>query len=132
MIFPNFTTVWLCDRIKVLKPLCIMPYSQDSILKNFSEQIRGKFGERIINLKLFGSRARGDARPDSDYDVLLVLDRVTEADRDVVADVVGEMIQRHEQYVSCNMYSQDEFARLNAPPTPFMQIIQHEWISLWS
>lgn len=106
--------------------------SQDSIIKDFSSSLRVRFGGRIKDLKLFGSRARGDARPDSDYDVLLVLDRVTEEDRDFVADAVGEMIQRYEQYVSCHMYAQDEFARLNVRSTPFMQIIRREWIPLWS
>lgn len=106
--------------------------SQDSILKDFAASLRAQFGPRINYLKLFGSRARGEARPDSDYDVLLVLYRVSESDRDAVADVVGEMIQRYERYVSCHMYAQDEFARLNAQSTPFMQIIRREWIPLWS
>ena len=34
------------------------------------------YGERLRGLYLFGSRARGDAQPDSDVDVLVVLDRV--------------------------------------------------------
>ncbi len=32
------------------------------------------FGSRIERIVLFGSRARGDARPDSDYDVMVFLD----------------------------------------------------------
>jgi len=31
------------------------------------------YGERIERVVLFGSRARGDARPDSDYDVAVFL-----------------------------------------------------------
>jgi hypothetical protein len=34
-------------------------------------------GERIRRIILFGSRARGDARPDSDYDLLVVLRHIT-------------------------------------------------------
>jgi predicted nucleotidyltransferase len=31
------------------------------------------YGDRLVNLILFGSQARGDAKPDSDLDVLIVL-----------------------------------------------------------
>ena len=34
------------------------------------------YGPRLRGLYLFGSRARGDETPDSDLDVLVVLDRV--------------------------------------------------------
>jgi len=42
-------------------------------------------GRRLARVVLFGSRARGEARPDSDYDVAVFLqslpDRWTELDR---------------------------------------------------
>ena len=33
----------------------------------------GKLGIEVERIILFGSRARGDARPDSDYDILVVV-----------------------------------------------------------
>ena len=41
---------------------------------------------------LFGSRARGDARPDSDWDVLILIDkdRMTQSDMDEVSYPVCE------------------------------------------
>jgi uncharacterized protein len=59
--------------------------SERSILENFrllvSECVR------VHEIILFGSRARGDAKPDSDMDVLVVLDEpITPAVRDAVSD----------------------------------------------
>jgi uncharacterized protein len=45
----------------------------DSILSRFRGALDEAYGKRIERVVLFGSRARGDARPDSDYDVAVFL-----------------------------------------------------------
>lgn len=47
--------------------------SADPVAKEFARRLREKLGERVEEIILFGSRARGDAREDSDYDVLVVV-----------------------------------------------------------
>jgi predicted nucleotidyltransferase len=55
------------------------------ILKRFRAALGRLYGDRIERVVLFGSRARGDARIDSDYDVAVFLrgfaDRWQEVDR---------------------------------------------------
>ena len=57
----------------------------DPVLTRFRAALDGLYGDRIERVVLFGSRARGDARPDSDYDVAVFLtpppDRWSEMDR---------------------------------------------------
>lgn len=45
----------------------------DPVLSRFSAALVDAYGERIERVVLFGSHARGDARPDSDYDVAVFL-----------------------------------------------------------
>ncbi len=45
----------------------------DPILKRFRAALDALYGDRIERVVLFGSRARGDAREDSDYDVAVFL-----------------------------------------------------------
>jgi uncharacterized protein len=42
-------------------------------LDDFVREVRGMYGQRLHRVVLYGSRARGDAREDSDIDVLVVL-----------------------------------------------------------
>jgi len=45
----------------------------DPILTRFRDALGETYGERLDRVVLFGSRARGDARPDSDYDIAVFL-----------------------------------------------------------
>lgn len=43
------------------------------VLARFRKALDEMYGDRIDRVVLFGSRSRGDARPDSDYDVAVFL-----------------------------------------------------------
>jgi predicted nucleotidyltransferase len=43
------------------------------VLGRFRSAVTAIYGERIERVVLFGSRARGDAKPDSDYDIAVFL-----------------------------------------------------------
>jgi len=61
------------------------------ILNKFRAALNELYGERIERVVLYGSRARGDARQDSDYDVAVFLkdmaDRWREIDNIVEIEV---------------------------------------------
>jgi predicted nucleotidyltransferase len=50
-----------------------MPAAYDPILTRFAAEVRAAYGDRLERLVLFGSRARGDHKPDSDYDVAVFI-----------------------------------------------------------
>ena len=68
----------------------------DPVLRKFRTALDEMYGERIERVVLYGSRARGDARPDSDYDVAVFLtdltDRWDEIDRivEIETDILCE------------------------------------------
>ena len=50
-----------------------MQQAFESILKQLIIEARRFYGERLVSLAVFGSVGRGTFRPDSDIDVLLVI-----------------------------------------------------------
>jgi predicted nucleotidyltransferase len=54
-----------------------------AIVRILALRLREAYGERLRDVYLFGSRARGDHEPDSDVDVLIVLDRIEGYGRDL-------------------------------------------------
>lgn len=45
----------------------------DPVLRQIKAELRAIYGERLAGAVLYGSRARGDNNPDSDYDILVLL-----------------------------------------------------------
>jgi predicted nucleotidyltransferase len=48
----------------------------DPILQRFRDAVAELYGPTLDRVGLFGSRARGDAGPESDYDVAVFLKRM--------------------------------------------------------
>ena len=51
-----------------------MPISKQSILEEYVDAVRKIYGTHLTKIILYGSYARGDAKADSDIDVMILLD----------------------------------------------------------
>lgn len=99
----------------------------DPVLEDFVRRI-APWRPRIARMVLFGSRARGDFNPDSDYDLLLVVDRRDEALTEGLYDAVMDTLCEHGRLVSLKIFPRTEFDRLAALPTPFMRRVLTEGV----
>jgi predicted nucleotidyltransferase len=64
----------------------------DPVIAKFRRALSDLYGLRIERVVLFGSRARGDARQDSDYDIAIFLRDLDNRDREV--DRLAELQDR--------------------------------------
>ena len=55
---------------------------ENPILRRFRAELDKVYGDKIERVVLFGSRARGDARSDSDYDIAVFLKELTIFDKE--------------------------------------------------
>ena len=100
----------------------------DPILARFRGELGALYGDRLERVVLFGSRARGDAHPDSDYDVAVFLrdlaDRWHEARRLSVieTDILAE--------TGAFIHSMPYPAGAYRERTPLMHEIRREGVDL--
>ncbi len=64
----------------------------DQITTLFVQELRNRLGSHLKEAILFGSKARGDDAPESDYDCMVILDILSSALMDTIDDVAGKFI----------------------------------------
>jgi predicted nucleotidyltransferase len=72
--------------------LRVIPPSLRPALQAYAERLRSIFGGRLRELRLFGSYARGEADEDSDVDVLVLVDGLTDHEIGVVAGEAAHVL----------------------------------------
>jgi predicted nucleotidyltransferase len=74
-------------------------------IEEFRRQLRASLGDRLRDLRLFGSRVRGETHPESDIDLLVLVDGLDEETWRTVIDMaqaispwLAPMIEDFERY----------------------------------
>ena len=99
------------------------------VLKRFRATLTEIYGDRVERVVLFGSRARGDAREDSDYDVAVFLrdyapGTTTELYR--LADLSTAILDETGEFIHAMPYRAGSYDER----TPLMHEIRAEGIDL--
>ena len=101
------------------------------VAQAFAFEVRAHFGDRLRRVKLYGSAARGDFTPDSDIDVLVLLDRLTTEDEEWLtrrAFALG--VLQHGIVLQPIFMTEADFANLQARERRFAVEIEAEGITL--
>ncbi len=103
---------------------------EKAALKAFKTNLEKVLGAKLIELKLFGSKARGDDRADSDIDVLVVVTTDDWRLRDQIYDVATDMLLEMDVCISPKVISQSRFVQLCKEGTSFMHNVSKDAVTI--
>jgi|GEM_PF-5273010 predicted nucleotidyltransferase len=66
--------------------------TEQQLLNLFKKENKSRLKTRVKKIILFGSRARGDNAPDSDYDLILVINKLSPATKKSINEIEGEFL----------------------------------------
>ncbi|MFO0793749.1 MAG: nucleotidyltransferase domain-containing protein [Candidatus Brocadiaceae bacterium] len=83
----------------------------DEISQEFATNVRKKLGNRVKEIILFGSRARGDFYEGSDYDILIVLHKREKDFQEMVLDESVEIMNKYYALIGFIVCDEKEWER---------------------
>jgi uncharacterized protein len=98
-------------------------------LEEFLRKLRAALGN-TVEAKLFGSKATGRDQPDSDIDVLIVVNQNGVEIEDTVLDIAFDVNLKHDGYISPRVIDRSTLADPVWSMTPFLQAIAKDGIAL--
>jgi predicted nucleotidyltransferase len=98
--------------------------------KQALEELKKSIGERyrLVDFRVYGSKARGDASPDSDIDVMMELEEYTPAIESAVDDIVYEINLAHDCFISTVIFGRKELEEGPMTESPLYKAIEREGI----
>ncbi|KAM3093531.1 nucleotidyltransferase domain-containing protein [Phormidesmis sp. 146-35] len=99
------------------------------ILVQLRCQLNEMYGDRLIRVVLYGSQARGDALPDSDIDVLVVLREPVNFALEIerTSHLVTSLCLKHNVLLSCTFVGSDRFDQTQGG---FLRNVRQEGITV--
>lgn len=106
----------------------MVPVSISEVLKEIKTGLADLYADRLHGVYLFGSYVRDEATPDSDVDLLIVLDEVEHyvGELERTAELVSDLSLRHDVSIS-RVFMPDE--RWRSGESPFLLTVREDAVA---
>ena len=107
--------------------------TETEAIQEVKDRLVQKYKDRLLLLKLYGSKARGDSHPNSDIDLLAVVKRDSLKIRDKFFEEIYEVMSKYDfKFLICLVVmGKREFETYKNGNFSFYRNITREGIDLW-
>lgn len=103
---------------------------EQKAVKSFVKELREKLGDKIISIRLFGSKVRGDFKKDSDIDIFILVKERTPDIEDIIAEIEVNHDLEYGLPLSPVLYSLFEYKKNKELGSFFFENVEKQGIAL--
>ena len=81
------------------------------LAREYARRLAARLGDNLVSVTLYGSRARGDAREGSDFDLIVQVRERSKETQEIVVDVDCGMMNDFDELFVGMVYDEQEWAR---------------------
>ncbi|TAK08153.1 nucleotidyltransferase domain-containing protein [bacterium] len=82
---------------------------EKEVIEHFKGQVEKALEDRLDRIVLFGSRARGDADDESDFDFLVALRKVEKEDKDKIQKIASDLSLAYDVVITALVIPSEDF-----------------------
>lgn len=101
---------------------------EQKALQDLKRRLRRSFGNNLLTVRLFGSRARGDMHRESDIDILVIFENRNREVEEKLIDILCEILNEFGVYFEVVSYSRREYEQSLRHQWPFILNVEKESI----
>lgn len=102
------------------------------VIEEFKINLLAEHEKDLDRIIFFGSRARGLGKPDSDYDLLLVVNKKDNVLVDKIYDKSTDLSLKYGIDLSLKIYTAEDFKKKSQLPMPFFLNIKKTGVQIWN
>ena len=107
-----------------------LPPQVNTVVQAYMQALLNRFGARVVDVLLFGSRARGDAVEDSDTDLIVIVADPTDRELQDVRGLAFDTWLSHHVLLSIRAFSRRNWQDLETTRSLFFRNVMHDGFSL--
>ncbi|MGL5062470.1 MAG: nucleotidyltransferase domain-containing protein [Microcoleus sp.] len=103
------------EPVQNRQSIAAIPIAIQPILTYLKQDLNKLYGDRLRHLTLFGSQARGDAQPESDIDVLVVLKSPVNPGEEIkrTGKTIADLSLQYDTVISCIFLDEIDYQTRN-------------------
>ncbi len=104
--------------------------SEKEGLNTFVENVKQLLGSSLLEIRIFGSKVRGDFDAESDIDILLIINSDDWHIREEISKITADVNLEYRCNISSIIYTRQEHEKNKYFRTLFVQEVEKEGVSL--
>lgn len=101
-------------------------------IRAFLQRLDQAYGHAIQQIILFGSKARGDSQPESDIDILIIVDEEDWALRDEISRIAAQLSLAHDVLIGPRVIGAERWRRMKSDRFTLYENVSREGLILSS